>query len=94
MSDLVVFDTNVFVSYLLPTKKITAVHLAVERIFDGKAIPVYSEAIMEEYNRVLHYKRLKFPLPRVCSFLQSIIDNGYYVNPAGTTVPFTDTSDK
>ena len=94
MSDLVVFDTNVFVSYLLPTKKITAVHLAVERIFDGKAIPVYSDAIMEEYNRVLHYKRLKFPLPRVCSFLQSIIDNGYFVNPTPTDVLFIDISDK
>ena len=94
MNHLVVFDTNVFVSYLLPSKKITAVHLAVERIFDGKAIPVYSDAIMAEYNRVLYYPRLKFLLPRVCSFLQSIIDNGYFVNPAPTSEPFSDASDK
>ena len=94
MNHLVVFDTNVFVSYLLPTKKITAVHLAVERMFDGKAIPVYSDAIMAEYNRVLRYTRLKFPPPKVRSFLQSIIDNGYFVPPAPTAVPFTDISDK
>ena len=94
MSHLVVFDTNVFVSYLLPSKKITAVKLAVARIFDGVAILVYSDAIMAEYNRVLHYTRLKFPLPRVSCFLQSIIDNGYLVNPTNTSVPFNDTTDK
>ena len=92
--DTVVFDTNVFVSYLLPSKKITAVKLAVTRIFDRKTTPVYSDEIMAEYERVLHYTRLKFPSERVSSFLNSIIDNGLCVFPAPTTVHFSDTSDK
>ena len=49
MSHLVVFDTNVLVSYLLPTKKITAVKRAIGTIVDKIAVPVYSNDIMEEY---------------------------------------------
>ena len=94
MSELVVFDTNVFVSYLLPTKKITAVKLAVARIFDKTAAPVYSSATIAEYVRVLHYDKFAFPPERIKELLTFLLQNGLYVNPASSSAPFTDVTDK
>lgn len=52
MSHLVVFDTNVLVSYLLPTKKLTAVKQAIGTMVDKIAVPIYSDDIMEEYREI------------------------------------------
>ena len=60
MSELVVYDTNIFVSYLLPSKHISAVKLAVDRLFDGCSIPVFSDEIIAEYDKVLHYAKFNF----------------------------------
>ena len=94
MSCLVVFDTNVFVSYFLPSKKITAVKLAVNQISSGIAIPVFSSPIMAEYERDLHYKKFCFSDGEIRTLLGLVLKNGLYVVPQPTSVPFTDTSDK
>ena len=97
MSELVVFDTNVFVSYFWnfwKSGKTSAVKIAVRRILDNEAVPVYSAAIIAEYRDVLGRAKFNFPQDDVVSFLQAIIDNGLYVNPSGTDMPFIDYSDK
>ena len=94
MSHLVVFDTNVLVSYLLPTEKITAVKLAIGTMVDKATVPVYSDDIMEEYEDVLYRRKFGFSYDAVQKVLSFIRCNGLYVNPAPTSAPFTDISDK
>ena len=94
MSDLVVFDTNAFVSYFWPSVKISAARISVDRMMDGKAIPVFSTATMSEYVDVLNRKKFNFSHHEICCFLDSIIKNGYRVSPVPTLVHFTDASDK
>ena len=94
MSHLVVFDTNVFVSYLFPTKRISPIKIAVNQISMGDAIPVYSSPIMAEYERVLHYKKFKFSEKNIHVLLDLVLRNGLYVLPRPTSAPFTDISDK
>ena len=72
MSHLVVFDTNVFVSHFLTPGKASAVNAAVSRIFERKAIPVYSDVTMLEYIDVLNRTRFGFSEYKICSFLKLI----------------------
>ena len=94
MKDLVVYDTNIFVSYFFPSKKVTAVRKAVDRIFDGYAILVFSNEIMEEYERVLHYDKFGFSEDSIPGLLDVIFDTGRYITPIATSVHFCDESDK
>ena len=97
MSNLAVFDTNVFVSYFWnfwKSSKISAVKIAVRRILDNEVILVYSNAIIAEYRDVLGRAKFDFPQDEVVSFLHSITNNGLCVSPAPTPVHFTDPSDK
>ena len=94
MSELVVFDTNIFVSYLFPSKKMTAVRIVVGRIFEEKAIPVFSDDIITEYEGVLHRRKFNFSHSEIRTLLDFILTNGRYVVPLPTQVPFIDITDK
>ena len=94
MSKLIVYDTNVFVSYLLSPNKEGTIKTVVERIREKQAIPVYSDAIMAEYDKVLHYTKFGFSHATIRTFLQSVVDNGCHVVPVATSVYFRDESDK
>ena len=95
MNELVVFDTNVFVSYLLPpVGRLKAVKLAVKRVFDDKAIPVFSDAIMHEYTDVLGRPKFHFPHDKVYALLSLVQYKGVCIDPLSTNVHFTDASDK
>ena len=94
MSSLTVFDTNVFVSYLLPSKQISAVKIAVSQISTGNTIPVYSIPIVAEYEKVLHYKKFHFSADKIHALLELVLRNGQYVAPNPTNVHFTDANDK
>ena len=94
MNNLVVFDTNVFVSYLLPSKKISAVKTVVGRILTGSAIPVYSNEIMSEYEGVLNRTKFGFSSTKVHALLDSVFEKGFHVTPIETQVPFIDITDK
>ena len=95
MNELVVFDTNVFVSYLLPPKeRLTAVKIVVNKILDGTAVPVYSDATMAEYVAVLGRTKFHFSHEEVFELLSLIRDKGIYVEPIPLLLPFSDTSDK
>ena len=95
MNELVVFDTNVFVSYLLPPKgRLTAVKIVVNKILNGTAIPVYSDATMAEYTEVLSRTKFHFSREEVSKMLSLICDKGVYVEPTPSLLPFSDASDK
>lgn len=94
MRELVVFDTNVFVSYLLPSKQISAVKLAVDKIFDKSAIPVFSMATMSEYEGVLSRKKFGFSSEEIFTLLDFVCENGQCVKPEATPIFFTDPTDK
>ena len=94
MSELVVFDTNIFVSYFLSPFKTSSITTVTTKIFEDKAVPVFSDAIMAEYEDVLYRVKFNFPRNEVRGFLDVIHDTGYFVNPAPTSVPFADISDK
>lgn len=94
MSHLVVFDTNVLVSYLLPTKKLTAVKQAIGTMVDKIAVPIYSDDIMEEYEDVLYRPKFSFSHMAVQKVLGFIRCNGFHINPVSVPVQFTDASDR
>ena len=95
MNELVVFDTNVFVSYLLPpVGRLTAVKLVVKRVFDDKAIPVFSNEIMREYVNVLGRPKFHFPHDEVYELLGLVRYKGVCIDPLSTASHFSDASDK
>ena len=94
MSDIVVVDTNIFVSYFLTPNKMTAIKAVVSRILCKEAVPVYSTAIMAEYVKVLNRPKFNFPNDTISHFLKLICDNGLYVDPLPTSMPFIDLTDK
>ena len=94
MSELIVYDTNIFVSYFWTLHKPNTTKTVVERILKGQAIPVYSEAIMSEYEDVLYREKFNFPKEQARSFLKLIVGNGRHVVPVATRVFFRDQSDK
>ena len=94
MRDLVVFDTNVFVSYFWSSNETSAVKVVVRKITQNKVIPLFSDEIMMEYIDALTRKKFGFSEYKICLFLKLIRVNGLYVNPSPTSAPFTDISDK
>ena len=95
MSELVVFDTNVFVSYLLiKTNKTTPIALAVDTIFDGRAIPIYTDAIIVEYDRVMHYAKFNFTYEKIHGLLSLVRTKGVCVETISTDAHFSDITDK
>ena len=94
MSNLAVFDTNVFVSYFWSSNETSAVKVAVRQILENKVIVVFSDEMMAEYREVLGRKKFHFQEDVVFYFLELIIQIGKHVFPAPTSVPFIDPSDK
>ena len=94
MRHLVVFDTNVLVSYLFPVKKITAVRLAVDKIMNRQAVPVFTETTMKEYIGVLKRAKFHFPREKVDALLDLILTKGLLAETVSTNIPFIDPSDK
>lgn len=48
-----VIDTNVLVSALLPSQKVSNPTMVLREVFKGRIIPVYKEEILDEYKEVL-----------------------------------------
>ena len=94
MRELVVFDTNIFVSYFWTLNKPNTIKTVVEQIRAKKVVPVYSDAIMSEYREVFGRQKFHFRQDEVLSFLKLIRDKGLCVTPTPTSVPFSDPSDK
>ena len=94
MKELIVYDTNIFVSYFWTLHKPNTIKTVVERILKEQVIPVLRYEIMTEYKDVLYREKFNFPREQVRSFLKQIIDSGLLITPAATRVFFHDESDK
>ena len=94
MKELIVYDTNIFVSYFLTLHKPNTIKTVVERILKEQVIPVLSYEIMAEYKDVLYREKFNFPREQVRSFLKQIIDSGLLITPVATRIYFRDESDK
>ena len=94
MKELIVYDTNIFVSYFWTLHKPNTIKTVVERILTKEVIPVLSDEIMAEYKDVLYRAKFAFPTEDVRTFLQSVVDNGCHIVPVSTSVYFRDQSDK
>jgi uncharacterized protein len=83
----IVLDTNILVSAVWsPGRNATKI---LEAVFMRKFTACYDSRILEEYDRVLHYPKLKFPDSAIEAVLEPILKNGISVIPDPTKdVPF------
>ncbi|MCM1192100.1 MAG: putative toxin-antitoxin system toxin component, PIN family [Butyrivibrio sp.] len=79
-----VIDTNVLVSALLSSHDDTATVLVVGKIFSGEVIPLFSDEILKEYNKVLRRTKFHFSEETVNLLLQTIEKFGEQVVPSPT----------
>lgn len=89
----IVLDTNVLVSALWsPGRKASEI---VTAFFSQKFTACYDHRILEEYDRVLHYKKFPFNEWEINSILEPLIKNGISIIPDRITeIPFVDESDR
>ncbi len=75
----IVLDTNILVSAVWsPGCNATKI---LEAVFCRKFTVCYDYRILEEYDRVLHYPKLKFSETAIEAVLGPLIKNGISVNP-------------
>jgi putative PIN family toxin of toxin-antitoxin system len=89
----IVVDTNIIVSAIL---KYGGVPFQVmDAVFCGKAAMFYSDDILAEYERVLSYKRLSFPLQIQNDTINEIKKHGIFVGSIiKSDIHFDDESDR
>ena len=93
MSVYAVLDTNVLVSALLSSKADAATVQVLERTLNGDLIPVFSDAILEEYDDVLHRRKFGFDHDAVRVLLGFIESRGLRVDPSSTGTLLPDMKD-
>ena len=93
MSVYAVLDTNVLVSALLSSKADAATVQVLERTLNGDLIPVFSDAILEEYDDVLHRRKFGFDHDAVRVLLGFIESRGLRVAPSSTGTLLPDMKD-
>lgn len=89
----IVLDTNVIVSALWsPGRNASDI---LNAVISRRFTACYDHRILEEYDRVLHYKKFPFSEWEINSVLEPIIKNGISViaDPL-PNVPFTDETDR
>lgn len=75
-----VIDTNVLVSALISSHDDAATVQVINKLFTAEIIPLYCEAIMDEYSNVLHRKKFHFSEEAINDFLLFIKQNGILIN--------------
>ena len=89
----IVLDANILVSALWsPGKNASEI---LNAVFSRKFTLCYDQRILDEYNRVLHYRKFPFSEWEINSILEPVIKAGISViaDPL-PAVPFTDESDR
>lgn len=89
----IVLDTNVLVSAIWsPGRNASDI---LNAVFAGKFTACYDYRILEEYDRVLHYRKFPFTEWEIHSLLDPLVKNGFSViaEPVAD-IPFTDESDR
>lgn len=79
-----VIDTNVLVSPLLSSHADAATVLVVGKLFSGEVIPLFSNEILKEYNKVLRRAKFHFSEENVSMLIQTIEKFGERIVPSPT----------
>ena len=88
-----VFDTNVLVSALLTKRADSPTVQLLDYVFDGQIVLLYNEAIIREYEEVLHRGHFAFPDERVRDLID-LVKTGLHLDPTDSGENFIDVDDK
>ena len=89
----IVIDTNIIISAIISTRGNPYKILSL--ITNDESIRVYySNEILNEYKRVLAYKRLNIPVETQIDILAKIKQFGILVEPTASTIPLPDETDR
>ena len=88
-----VIDTNVLVSALLSNNDDSATVQVLGKVLSGEIIPVYSNAITDEYREVLNRKKFGFSAAMINYLLSAIEKFGVFVDPSSLNISLPDMKD-
>ena len=89
-----VIDTNVIVSSLKSAHPDSATVRVMDAVYCGKVKVVVNDAILAEYNDVLHRERLRLDAAR-CDFILSFLsDVGVRIDPVSSDAEMPDEDDR
>ena len=88
-----VIDTNVLLSGLLSKNDDSATVKVLDAVFEGKIIPLYHQAILDEYDEVLHREKFHLQKEVIQTVLDAIKQYGIEVFPQPTGVILIDMDD-
>ncbi len=88
-----VFDTNVLVSALLTKRADSPTVLLLDYVLDGKIVLLYNEAIIREYEEVLHRSHFDFPDARIQELIE-LVKTGLHLDPVESKETFPDEDDR
>ena len=88
-----ILDTNVLVSALLSKHDDAATVKVMQKLFEGKLVPVYSTLIVQEYIDVLHRKKFKFDPNLVNDIIEYIQSIGIKIVPGSVQITLPDAKD-
>ena len=86
-----VIDTNVLVSAMLKWDSVPG--LVLKHVFGGNLIPVFNGEIMAEYREVLLRKKFCFPEEAVYTVLESLQEQGIFINAGKLDIELLDDKD-
>ena len=71
-----VIDTNVLVSALLPSQKLSNPTMVLREVFKGRITPVFNEEILDEYKEVLSREKFHIHQARIDTVVNHIKNTG------------------
>jgi putative PIN family toxin of toxin-antitoxin system len=71
-----VIDTNVLVSALLPSQKVSNPTMVLREVFRGRITPVYNEEILDEYKEVLSREKFHIHQAHIDTVVNHIKNTG------------------
>ena len=71
-----VIDTNVLVSALLPSQKVSNPTMVLREVFKGRITPVFNEEILDEYKEVLSREKFHIHQARIDTIVNHIKNTG------------------
>ena len=88
-----VFDTNVLVSALLTKRADSPTVQLLDYVFDGRIVLLYNDAIIREYEEVLHRGHFAFSDERVQDLID-LVKTGMHLELTESDEVFIDEDDK
>ena len=93
MKAYAVLDTNVLVSALISSNPSAATVQVFTRMLAGEVTPVYSEAVLQEYEEVLSRQKFGINETVISGLMEAIRTFGIAVNPTASGVTLPDMED-